>query len=261
MVHTDHAATIWLDRPQRKNAQTFATWSSLYQISQSLPPQTRVIVLRGSGSDFSAGLDLRLTQPPGVPREGSVAELLDLSDQQVNQAIAQFQQGFTCWRDHRAVVVAVIHGRAIGAGFQLALAADLRVATTDASFRMAEASLGLVPDLGGTRELVAQVGYAAAMDICLTARTVWAPEAAQLRLVQRLVEPTKLDDCVADLISGVCAGSPEVSTATKRSSWSQRPPARHTTSWPPRAPRRSLSYGRRSGPGNSRPAGEVVRFE
>jgi enoyl-CoA hydratase/carnithine racemase len=85
-----------------------------------------------------------------------------------------------------------VQGHAVGAGFQLALACDLRIAATDAQFTMAEVSLGLVPDLGGTKRLVELVGYSRAAGICLTGRRVPAAEAMQLGLVTELVEPTEL---------------------------------------------------------------------
>ena len=75
------------------------------------------------------------------------------------EVIAPFQQGFAAWADVPAVVVAAVQGHAIGAGFQLALAADLRVVADDVQLAMRETSLGLVPDLGGTGPLVALVGW------------------------------------------------------------------------------------------------------
>ena len=95
----------------------------------------------------------------------------------MQRAIAAYQEGFTAWAECPAVVIAQVHGYAIGAGFQLALAADLRVASLDAWFAMRETSLGLVPDLGGTGPLVHLVGYARALEICATGRPVSAPEA------------------------------------------------------------------------------------
>ena len=77
-----------------------------------------------------------------------------------------------------------MQGHAIGAGFQLALACDLRVVAEDVSFAMRETSLGLVPDLAGTEPLVACVGYARALEICATGRAVRADEAVRLGLAQ-----------------------------------------------------------------------------
>jgi len=81
----------------------------------------------------------------------------------------------------------LVHGRAIGAGFQLALACDLRVVAPDAQFAMRETSLGLVPDLGGTRPLVEAVGYSRALEICATGRFVDAEESMRIGLVNAVV--------------------------------------------------------------------------
>ena len=80
-----------------------------------------------------------------------------------------------------------MQGHAIGAGFQLALACDLRVFADDAQLRMAEATLGLVPDLAGTSTLVELVGYCRALEICLTGRPVGAAEALAIGLATLVV--------------------------------------------------------------------------
>ena len=77
----------------------------------------------------------------------------------LDAGIAAYQAGFTWLHRPDIVSIAAVRGHAIGAGFQLALAADLRILTDDAVLVMAEARLGLVPDLGGTRNLVEVVGY------------------------------------------------------------------------------------------------------
>ena len=102
------------------------------------------------------------------------------------------------------MTIAAVHGHAIGAGFQLALACDIRVAAEDAQFTMAETSLGLVPDLTGTLPLVRAVGYARAAEICLTGRRVAAEEALRIGLVNSVVAldalPAVVDELVATLL-------------------------------------------------------------
>jgi enoyl-CoA hydratase/carnithine racemase len=98
-----------------------------------------------------------------------------------------------------------VQGHAIGAGFQLALACDLRVVADDVRFAMRETSLGLVPDLAGTGPLVRAVGYARALEICLTGREVGAAESVALGLAQLAVPRAQLDDAVADLVGALLA--------------------------------------------------------
>ncbi len=167
------------------------------------------MLLRGTGADFSAGLDLRMLRGDGPGGEGSMAELLALDDAGRAQRIATFQRAFRCWREIDPLVIAVVRGRAIGAGFQLALAADLRIAAADASFVMAEVKLGLVPDLGGTHRLVRLVGYARALRICATAQSVDAPTALAWGLIDELADDAELDVRASELagrLAGVGAG-------------------------------------------------------
>jgi enoyl-CoA hydratase/carnithine racemase len=214
LVVAGRVATVWLTRPEVRNGQTFATWASLAQVARTLPPACQVVLLRSTGPDFSAGLDLRQLRPGGSA-EGSVPDLLSGSDADVEAAIAQFQHAFDAWRAADAVVVAVVQGRAIGAGLQLALAADLRLAAADVELVAAESGLGLVPDLGGTARLVELVGYATALELCLTARPVRAEEALRLGLVTRLATPEGLPASVAELVDQLLAVPPAVSRATK----------------------------------------------
>ncbi len=128
--------------------------------------------------------------------------------------IDDYQRGFTFLRDPRFVSVAAVQGHAIGAGFQLALSCDLRVVAHDVSFAMKEAALGLVPDLTGTKPLVACVGYARALEICVTARTVGAEEAVAIGLATTAVPVAELDATVADLVAALTAPMPGAARET-----------------------------------------------
>jgi enoyl-CoA hydratase/carnithine racemase len=101
--------------------------------------------------------------------------------------------------------VAAVQGYAIGAGFQLALSADLRVVADDVQLAMRETSLGLVPDLGGTTPLVAAVGTARALEICATGRFVGAPEAVALGLATIAVPRQDLEAATSDLVAALLA--------------------------------------------------------
>jgi enoyl-CoA hydratase/carnithine racemase len=136
-------------------------------------------------------------------------------DEDFLDRIATYQSGFSWLRRPEFVSVAAVQGHAIGAGFQLALACDLRVAATDAQFTMAEPSLGLVPDLGGTQVLVDLVGYSRAIEICATGRRVGADEAERIGLVNLVVAPDQLYAAVDDLVAAVTASVHGAVTMTK----------------------------------------------
>lgn len=208
-------ATITLNRPDRLNSQTPGTWVALAAIGANLDPAVRVVVVRGEGRAFSAGLDRSyFTTDPSM--DGGLAATARGSDAEIAARIAGFQAGFTWLTEGPAITIAAVQGYAIGAGFQLALACDLRVLTEDATLTMAETSLGLVPDLTGTAPLVRTVGYSRALEICATGRRVGASEAAALGLATAVVPTEQLDDAVRDLVAALLAAPAGSLAATKQ---------------------------------------------
>jgi enoyl-CoA hydratase/carnithine racemase len=195
-------ATVTLSRPDVLNAQTPAMWAGLENISRELPGDVRVVIVRGAGRAFSAGLDLSVARGDG---DSSFAQLMRLSPERCAEHIAGFQRAFTWLRRPSLVSIAAVQGHAIGAGFQLALNCDLRVLADDALLSLAEVTLGLVPDLGGTKRLTELVGYARALEICVTGRRLSAAEADRAGLATAVVPVAELDAAVADLAAAVLA--------------------------------------------------------
>jgi enoyl-CoA hydratase/carnithine racemase len=191
---------------------TPAIWHALAEVGAHLLPQIRVVVLRGDGPSFCAGIDLRLFSADGVPGEDPVASA---ADPDFEQKVAGYQAGYLWLRDPAIVSIAAVQGHAIGAGFQLALACDLRILADDATLCMKEPALGLVPDLTGTKPLVDIVGLPRATELCLTARTVAAPEALLLRLAELVVPAADLDAAVDDLVAALLATDAAAARATK----------------------------------------------
>ncbi|MFI1012109.1 enoyl-CoA hydratase/isomerase family protein [Streptomyces sp. NPDC020965] len=211
----DAVATVTLTNPSKRNAQSPALWRALTQAGRSLPGTVRIVVLRGEGKSFSAGLDRQAFTPEGFDGEPSFLDLARGSDAELDAAIAEYQEAFTWWRRSDLVTIAAVQGHAIGAGFQLALACDLRVVARDAQFAMRETSLGLVPDLGGTHPLVSLVGYARALEICATGRFVHADEAERIGLANLVVPAAELDDAVRDLTAALLAAERDAVVETK----------------------------------------------
>ena len=208
-------ATVTLCRPGVRNAQTPKMWAALAEIGEDLPAEVRVAVVRGEGHSFSAGLDLAMFRPEGISGDLSFAQMLAHPDGEVDEMIASFQEAFTWWRRPSLVSIAVVQGHAVGAGFQLALACDLRVLAEDAQLSMRETMLGLVPDLGGTQSLVEQVGYSRALEICVTGRWVGAAEARDLGLATIVVPRADLETTTDDLVSALLAAPADAVAATK----------------------------------------------
>ncbi|OZV81044.1 enoyl-CoA hydratase [Micromonospora echinospora] len=197
-------ATVTLCRPDVLNAQTPAIWRAMSDFSRTLPGDVRVVVVRGEGRAFSAGLDLSVANASGP---GSFAELATLPEQECADRIAEFQSAFTWLHRPDVVSIAAVQGHAIGAGFQLALACDLRVLAEDARLSMAEVTLGLVPDLAGTGRLVDLVGYSRALEICATGRRIDAAEADRIGLATLVVPTAELAGATTDLTAALLAGN------------------------------------------------------
>jgi enoyl-CoA hydratase/carnithine racemase len=208
-------ASITLDRPGSYNSQTPALWARLRAIGHELPGDVRVVLVRGAGRGFSAGLDKAALTGAPLPGGPSLLEMARLPEDECLALIASYQEAFGWLRRPDLISVAVVAGYAIGAGFQLALACDLRVLADDAQLAMAETTLGLVPDLGGTKRLVELVGYGRALEMCVTGRRVGAAEAAGMGLATVTVPRDELDGTVDDLLAALLAPPRAAVTETK----------------------------------------------
>lgn len=208
-------ATITLCNPAKRNAQSPALWQALTEAGRLLPGQVRVAVLRAEGPSFSAGLDRQAFTPEGFDGGPSFLELGRGPAAELDAAISTYQQAFTWWRRTDLISVAAVQGHAIGAGFQLALACDLRVCAEDVQFAMRETGLGLVPDLTGTKPLAELIGYGRALEICVTGRFVHGEEAARTGLANLVVPAAELDAAVADLTAALLAPPRDAVIETK----------------------------------------------
>lgn len=192
---------------------TPSMWRGLAAIGDALPSRVRIVVIKGEGPSFSAGIDLRLFSAEGVPGE---ERLPDPRSPAFDEWITGCQAGYTWLRRPEIVSIAAVRGHAIGAGFQLALACDLRIFADDAAVCMKEPALGLVPDLTGTKPLVDLVGLPRALEMCLTARIVAADEARELGLAEIVVPAARLDATVSDLAAALLATDAATTRAVKK---------------------------------------------
>ncbi|MEU5430754.1 enoyl-CoA hydratase/isomerase family protein [Streptomyces olivoreticuli] len=211
----DAVATVTLTNPAKRNAQSPALWRGLAEAGRLLPGSVRVVLLRAEGKSFSAGLDRQAFTPEGFEGEPSFIDLARGTDEALDAEIATYQEAFTWWRRNDIVSVAAVQGHAIGAGFQLALACDLRVCADDVQFAMRETSLGLVPDLTGTHPLLSLVGYARTLEICATGRFVHAEEAERTGLANLVVPAAELDAAASDLVAALLAAPRDAVVETK----------------------------------------------
>jgi enoyl-CoA hydratase/carnithine racemase len=196
----DRIATVTLNRPEKLNAVSPAVFDGLYEAGERIAAddEVRAVLIRGEGRAFCSGLDLASLQAFG---SGDVGGNGDSGDRVPGRA----QGGFSVWQRMNKPVVAAVQGYALGAGFQLALAADIRIAAEDAVMSVFEITYGLVPDLGGTQLLPRIVGPAKAKELIWTAHRMSAGEALTWGIVNRVVPPGRLEEearaLVADLAS------------------------------------------------------------
>jgi crotonobetainyl-CoA hydratase len=196
-VHTsvdDGVLTITLDRP-KANAINVATSLALCTAFEQLrsDPALRVGIITGTGRFFSAGWDL------AGAAEG---EAIDADHGPGGFA------GLTEFFDLGKPVIAAVNGLAIGGGFELALAADLIVASESAEFALTEVKLGMVADSGGVLRLPQRLPRAIALELLLTGRRMGAHEAARWGLVNQVVAPETLLEAAQALAQQIVQAAP-----------------------------------------------------
>jgi enoyl-CoA hydratase/carnithine racemase len=184
---TDHVATITLDRPEARNAWSDSMLDEMLERLDEVDTDDRVRALVVTGTDpaFCAGGDLKAMQERRGMFAGDTVELRKKYLRGLQELPRQFNR-------LEKPVIAAINGAAIGAGLDLALMCDLRVARKGAKFGSTFARVGLIPGDGGAYLLTRIVGLARALDLCLTARIFEADEALSMGLVHRVVEPDEL---------------------------------------------------------------------
>ncbi len=183
----DGIAEVTLNRPDKLNAFDAAMFAAVSAAGERLrdEPGLRAIILSGAGRGFCTGIDTALLMEFAGNIEGLRAEI---QTPPPGQAANRFQHPCTIWADLPVPVIAALHGVAYGAGLQLALGADLRIAAPSTQLSIMETRWGLIPDMGLTKRLPALMRADQALDLILTARVIDAPEAAALGLVTRLAD-------------------------------------------------------------------------
>jgi crotonobetainyl-CoA hydratase len=193
--------TITLDRP-KANAINVPTSQALFRAFKQLndDPALRVGILTGTGRFFSAGWDLAgATQGAAIDADHGPGGFA----------------GLTEFFSLQKPVIAAVNGLAMGGGFELALAADLIVASDTAEFALPEVKLGMVADSGGVLRLPRRLPRAIALEMLLTGRRMGALEAARWGLVNRVVVPDALLETAQALAQEMVLAAPLALAAVK----------------------------------------------
>lgn len=200
--------TVALNRPTKRNAMSFELLRELVKTAKVLKKDKsiRAIILAGHGEAFSAGIDLADLNSP----KNSAYAAWEL----IKPGQSIFQKAFLIWQTMPVPVIAALHGHCLGAGMQLALAADFRIATKDCKLSIMESRWGLVPDMGLTQSLAGLVPLDVAKELTMTARMFSGEEAQRLGLVTHLADDPIL--AAKALAAEFVTRSPDAVLAGKR---------------------------------------------
>ena len=198
----DGILILTLNRPEAMNCMNFDLIETLQKIvkESDFDLSIRVIIVTGAPppegkkASFSAGADL--------------IERRTLTDNQVRRFISTVRETMATVEKARVPVIAAINGFAFGGGTELALACDLRIASSNALMGLTETSLGIIPGGGGTQRLPRIVGLAKAKELIYTARRFNADTALEIGLVSQVVEPDKLMDAAIKLATEITQNGP-----------------------------------------------------
>ena len=195
--------TLTINRPDSLNALNKQVIDALSAAIESAQDNrdVRVIIVTGSGAKaFVAGADIK--------------EFADFTPEQGRDLAKRGQRDlFDRVERSRKPVVAAINGFALGGGLELALAAHVRVASSNARMGLPEVSLGVIPGYGGTQRLAQTVGKGKAMEMILTAGMIDAEAALQCGLVNQVVEPELLLETAQALAGKIARNAPTALTA------------------------------------------------
>jgi 2-(1,2-epoxy-1,2-dihydrophenyl)acetyl-CoA isomerase len=200
---------ILLDRPERLNAVDLPAaleWAKALEEAAS-DGSVRAVVLAGEGRAFCSGGDLRAFR--------------EVEDRQgyLSSVAAAIAEGVKAIRSMDKVVIAAVHGHAVGVGFSLFLASDIKLVAEGTKLAMSYVNVGLTPGGGGTWLLPRLTGHARATEIFLTGRTITAKAALDLGIVNRVVAPDELRGEAQKLGEDFAEGPPEAIARTKELLW------------------------------------------
>jgi enoyl-CoA hydratase/carnithine racemase len=185
-VNSNGVADVRLNRPEKYNSLSQEMWDAITEAGETLmdDKSVRAIVLSGNGRGFSSGLDFTGFQGMAGSGEGFANTKRRESTGKTPGNSAQ-QPGMV-WKYIPVPVIAAIHGVAFGAGFQIAMGADIRIAAPGSRFSVMEIKWGLIPDCSLTQTLRDLVRLDVAKELTYTGRIVECAEAAELGLVTRI---------------------------------------------------------------------------
>ncbi len=213
----DHVATLWLDRPEARNALGSAFWHDLPLAAAEVEsdPDIRVVIVAARGPHFSVGLDLKEFGGQFASRE--LAASTAAANARAFARVRALQESVSSLARLPMPVIAAVHGYCIGGGVDVISACDIRVAASDAIFSVRETKVAIVADLGTLQRLPRIVSAGHVAELAFTGKDIDAARAASIGLVNSVHEgsgPEAYDAAVA-LAREIAANSPLAVRGTK----------------------------------------------
>lgn len=208
----DGIATLTLDNPGKLNAWSWEASRQLGKRADEIrfDDTVRVIVVRGEGRAFCAGVDL------GMPEDRVTGRSPAEKVRNYYEGIRWVHERFHAFSDLPQPIVAAVHGYCLGFGFELALMADIRVASDDAVFALPEAQVGVSVDAGGDLRLARDAGAGWAKLLALTGRRIDAVTAERIGVVQQVVGRDTLDETALQIAREIRDNAPLAIQSIKR---------------------------------------------
>jgi enoyl-CoA hydratase/carnithine racemase len=205
----DHIADVRLNRPEKMNALNQGMWKAITQAGEQLSDnrEVRAVVLSGNGRCFCAGLDMASFQQfQEGDRASSSSTSIPIAGPKERPGNLP-QRACLVWKRLPVPVIGALHGVAYGAGAQIALGTDIRIAAPDLRMSIMEIKWGLIPDVGITQTLRELVPLDVAKELTFTGRILDSEQAKSLGLVTHLAEDPHAQ--AMDLAREIASKSPD----------------------------------------------------
>ena len=222
----EEVATLWLDRPEARNAMGIDLWRDLPRAMETLSDDNtvRVVVVAAKGPHFSVGLDLKAmgnllsgggdggSDGADASRPASMAARA----RGARTEVKRLQDSITAVADCPKPVIAAVHGYCIGGGVDLIAACDIRLASADAIFSVREAKVAIVADLGSLQRLPAIISAGHLAELAFTGKDITAERAKEIGLVNDVAADAEGVLKAAQALAGeIAANSPIAVQGTK----------------------------------------------
>ncbi len=204
MQVAEAVATVTISRPQAMNALNTGFFREMDGLIAEIAGRAdiKVVIITGEGKAFAAGAD--------------IAEMVSKTEADAKAFSKVGQRTFRSLELLEKPVIAAVNGFALGGGCELALACDVRIASTKAKFGQPEVNLGLIPGYAATQRLPRLVGLGNALFLLLSGEMVGAEDALRMGLVQKVVEPEALLPTAVELAKTIAAKGPRAVRLVKR---------------------------------------------